>query len=301
MLLAPLAVTGVALVALLAFTDAADSPPSLLMFCFVAFVLAVVGQEFWRGAPGAPGDDRRAPGRGRCCGWSARNRRRYGGYLVHAGIAVLFLGVAASSAFIDQRDVRLSPGESFEIDGYQVTYREADRASSAATAPAPARRSRFGAVLDVRKGDERFTLHPSRNYYSSGDPSLGDDLALLRGRGDERGRPALGARAATSGWRCGPTSARLTKPLREADRKFGDVERRRAGARDRRARRALPQATRRRPPSARSCRRWWPGSGSAAALAVLGALIAVWPAPEARLRRVRSIYSARARPRALAR
>ena len=37
----------------------------------------------------------------------ARNRRRYGGYIVHAGIAVLFLGVAASSSFQTSRDVRL--------------------------------------------------------------------------------------------------------------------------------------------------------------------------------------------------
>ena len=28
-----------------------------------------------------------------------RNRRRYGGYIVHVGIAVLFVGVAASSSF----------------------------------------------------------------------------------------------------------------------------------------------------------------------------------------------------------
>ena len=55
-----------------------------------------------------------------------RNRRRYGGYLVHAGIAVLFLGVAASSAFVEQRDVRLSPGESFTLGDYEITYRQAD-------------------------------------------------------------------------------------------------------------------------------------------------------------------------------
>ena len=40
-----------------------------------------------------------------------RNRRRYGGYTVHLGMAVLFVGVAASSAFQHARDVRLAPGE----------------------------------------------------------------------------------------------------------------------------------------------------------------------------------------------
>ena len=40
-----------------------------------------------------------------------RNRRRYGGYLVHVGVAVLFAGVAASSAFQDARDVELQVGQ----------------------------------------------------------------------------------------------------------------------------------------------------------------------------------------------
>ena len=39
-----------------------------------------------------------------------RNRRRYGGYIVHVGMAVLFVGVAASSAFQHARDVALQPG-----------------------------------------------------------------------------------------------------------------------------------------------------------------------------------------------
>ena len=73
-------------------------PPSLAMFCLVAFVLAVVGQELWRGTVARrtmTGESwPRALAR-----LTGRNRRRYGGYLVHAGIAVLFLGVAASSAF----------------------------------------------------------------------------------------------------------------------------------------------------------------------------------------------------------
>src|SRR4029450_10190557 len=100
----------------------ADSPPSLAMFCLVAFVLTVVGQELWRGTTARrtmTGESLpRALAR-----LTGRNRRRYGGYLVHAGIAVLFLGVAASSAFLDQRDVRLSPGESTKGGDYTVTHR----------------------------------------------------------------------------------------------------------------------------------------------------------------------------------
>ena len=125
---------------------------------------------------------------------TGRNRRRYGGYLVHAGIAVLFLGVAASSAFLDQRDVRLSPGDSFRVNGYDVTYREATAKLGGDSAGTGAPIS-FGAVLDVRKDGKHFVLRPSRNYYASQRPLARDDLALLRGRGHQRGGRPLGAHA----------------------------------------------------------------------------------------------------------
>src|SRR5262249_49364689 len=46
----PLVAAGVALLFLLAFSNAATDWPSLLMFVLAAFVIAVVVQEFWRGA-----------------------------------------------------------------------------------------------------------------------------------------------------------------------------------------------------------------------------------------------------------
>jgi hypothetical protein len=51
----PVLFTAIALLALIAFTDA-KSVPSLVMFSFVAFVLAVVAQEIRRGASGSPGE-----------------------------------------------------------------------------------------------------------------------------------------------------------------------------------------------------------------------------------------------------
>ena len=88
---APLALTAAVLAALVAFTEATESVPSLVMFSFVAFVLAVVAQEFFRGTRARrvmTGESwPRAFAR-----LMGRNRRRYGGFLVHAGIAVLFLG-----------------------------------------------------------------------------------------------------------------------------------------------------------------------------------------------------------------
>jgi cytochrome c-type biogenesis protein CcmF len=288
-LVVPVAATAVALAGLLALTDAADSPMSLALFSFVAFVLAVVGQEVWRGTAArrtTTGESwPRALGR-----LTGRNRRRYGGYLVHAGIAILFLGVAASSAFLDQRDVRLSPGESFETAGYQVTYREATAKlggdESGTGAPIT-----FGAVLDVRKDGRRFTMRPTRNYYASGDPSLGTISRFFEGEATSEVDVRWGL--TRDFWLAvHPDIGSLEGPIREADAKFADapadVQALIVATLAERYRRDPPAAAFRAIASPLVVWIWIGG-----AIVVLGALIAAWPSPEARLRRVRSLYSAR--------
>jgi cytochrome c-type biogenesis protein CcmF len=285
----PVAVAGLTLVVLLALTDAADSPPSLVMFCLVAFVLAVVGQELWRGTRARrtmTGESwPRALAR-----LTGRNRRRYGGYLVHAGIAVLFLGVAASSAFVEQRDVRLRPGQSFEVDGYQVTYRQATAKlggdSSGTGAPIA-----FGAILDVRGKGKHFVMRPSRNYYSTTDPSLGAISRFFEGEATSEVDVRWGLRRDL--WMAiRPDIGSLEGPIREADRRFAssptDVQAFIIAALADRYRRDPPPASFR--AIASPLVLWiWIGGG----IVVLGALVAAWPSPEARLRRVRSLYSAR--------
>jgi cytochrome c-type biogenesis protein CcmF len=288
-LAAPLSFTAIALVGLLAFTRASDSVPSLLMFCFVAFVLSVVVQEFWRGALArrTMTGERLPRALLRLAG---RNRRRYGGYLVHAGIAVLFLGVAASSAFIDQKDVRLSPGQSMKLDGYDITYRKptARLGGDGSGTGAPIA---FGAILDVRKGSRHFVSRPSRNYYPTQDPSLGAISRYFEGEATSEVDLRWGLRS--DFWMAiRPDLSDLTKPLRVADRKFAESD----GSVQAAVIIALTERYRRNPPPAAfraivsPLVAWiWIGGG----LAVLGALVAMWPSPEARVRRVRSIYSAR--------
>ncbi len=288
-LLAPVLITVAALAGMLAFTNAADSPASLLMFCFVAFVLAVVGQEFWRGAA-ARRTMTGEPWPRALAQLTGRNRRRYGGYLVHVGIAVLFLGVAASSAFIQQQDVRLSPGESFALDGYEITYREPTAKLGGDDAGTGAPIS-FGAVIDVRKGDETFTLRPARNFYSSGDPSLGTISRFFEGEATSEVDVRWGLRQ--DFWLAvRPDIASLEKPIREADAKFanasGDVQALIIAALADRYRNDPPPAAFRAIASPLVAWIWIGG-----AIALLGALVAAWPSPEARLRRVRSLYSAR--------
>jgi cytochrome c-type biogenesis protein CcmF len=144
-------------VVLALLTDVTHRPWAFALFVFATFALVGLAQEFWRGAAA-----RRSLKGGSMpaalVGVVSRNRRRYGGYIVHMGIAVLLIGIAASSSFQTNRDVDLKPGESAAIDGYKVTYKRA-------TASVDRLAFTAGAVLLVEKDGKSFTLHPDRRFY----------------------------------------------------------------------------------------------------------------------------------------
>jgi cytochrome c-type biogenesis protein CcmF len=287
--MAPLAVAGVALVAMLALTPAAESTTSLIMFTFVAFLLGVVVQEFARGV----GARRVMTGEGPAAALAhliTRNRRRYGGYLVHAGIAILFLGVAASSAFIQQRDVRLVPGQSADVGDYTITYVKPtaafldDRAHTGAPIS-------LGAVLDVRKGNERFTFRPAHNYYPASDGSGGPIGRWFEGESTSEVDLKWGLKR--DFWTAvQPDIRELRAPIAEANRRFGKSN----GTVQTLAIAAITQSYLKKPTPANfraissPLIAWiWIGG----AVAVLGALTALWPTPEARRRRAASLAKSR--------
>jgi cytochrome c-type biogenesis protein CcmF len=96
-------------------------------------------------------------------------------------MAVLFVGVAASSAFQHARDVRLSPGQSATVGGYRYTYVR----PTAAVVDDP---KNTGAVLDLgavvavtKDGHPVTTLRPSRGLYPAPDTSQGPVGSLVGG------------------------------------------------------------------------------------------------------------------------
>ena len=139
-------------------TDAAHKPWALALFVFAAFAIAGLTQEFWQGAAA-----RRSLSGGTLPAAMgaivSRNRRRYGGYVVHMGIAVLLIGIAASSSFQTNRDVDLRPGQSAVVDGYKITYKRP-------TVSVNSEAFTFGAMLNVEKGGKQFALlHPTRRFF----------------------------------------------------------------------------------------------------------------------------------------
>jgi cytochrome c-type biogenesis protein CcmF len=160
----PVAAAAVTLAVLLA-AGVRSSVPSLLMFSVCAFAIAVALQELWRGT-GARRAMSGEPAPLALVSLVRRNRRRYGGYLVHVGVAVLFVGVAASSAFQHARDARLQVGQSARVGPYDVRYVRAT--SNIDLRAGDVERIRFGTVLEVTRGGRHVaTLRPDRSYYPS--------------------------------------------------------------------------------------------------------------------------------------
>lgn len=154
----PLVAAAVVLALLLLVTPASESFWAIALFTLAAFTVVALFQETWRGAAA-----RRASSGSSMpsaiWGLMSRNRRRYGGYIVHIGFVVLLVGVAASSSFEDKRDVELRPGQSATVGDYEVTY----------IRPTAARNEQaliFGAVLQVDRDGKQFArLHPTREYH----------------------------------------------------------------------------------------------------------------------------------------
>jgi cytochrome c-type biogenesis protein CcmF len=285
----PLAFAAVVVIALLAFTNAGESVKSLIMFGLFAFVVGIVGQEFARGAGArrTMGGESWPIALGRLTG---RNRRRYGGYIVHVGFTLLLVGVAASSAFMTQRDARLRPGQSITVDGTKITYVEptARLGSDSAGTGAPIT---FGAVLRATKDGKTQTLRPERNFYPARDLENGAIGRYFEGEATSEVDIRWGA--GTDLWTAvRPDISELDGPIREANRRFananGDVQALVIAAIVERYRSSPPPANFR--VIASPLVAWiWVGGG----ILLLGGLIAVWPAPEARLRRVRALSAAR--------
>jgi cytochrome c-type biogenesis protein CcmF len=296
-LLVPVGASAVVLVALLAFGAVARRPLALIMFCLAVFVLAAVGQELVRGvrARRAMADE---PVPRALVSLVRRNRRRYGGYLVHAGIAVLFVGIAASTAFQDVRDLRLSPGESGNVGGYQLKYLRPT--GEVVVAPNGAlEKIDLGALLRVRRGDgEPVTLRPQRSFFPSADPSLGAVSRYFEGEATSEVGLRSGLRRDL--W---TVVAPDTTDLREIAAR-GDAVFRQA--------RELPEAERAAAlgEGLRRLAARYRGETAPASFRVLvsplvtwiwigalivfgGGLLALWPAPAGARRRVSSAYGAR--------
>jgi cytochrome c-type biogenesis protein CcmF len=277
----------------------AGRPLALLMFIFAAFAIGTIAQEFTRGVRAR----RAMTGEAIPLAFLTlirRNRRRYGGYTIHLGMAVLFIGVAASSAFQHVNTVELRKGQTTEIGrGYTVRYDGPE--SRIDVTRDGVERLVFGARLTVFKDGEKVTvLKPERGYY----PLEGAPFAGALGRyfeGESTSEIAMKAGFGLDLWSAvtpnlDPTLADVKKGdavFKEAAGKMDPQDYATAlgqavrGLTDRYAREAPPATFR----LIVSPMVTWIWLGSL--LAFLGGIICIWPTADLAHRRATASYAAR--------
>ncbi|MGH2698442.1 MAG: heme lyase CcmF/NrfE family subunit, partial [Actinomycetota bacterium] len=87
-----------------------------------------------------------------------RNRRRYGGYIVHLGVLLIVIGFAGN-AFKVERRADMNPGDTLAIGSYTLTY------EGVRTAGTPEKDIFEAEVAVVRGGDDLGVMRPQRNLH----------------------------------------------------------------------------------------------------------------------------------------
>ncbi len=96
---------------------------------------------------------------GLLAGWQRLSAGYRGMQVGHAGFVVLLMGVAFVSAFDVEKDVRLAPGESAEVEGYTFRFEEVK------TVKGPNYTATKG-VFNVYRGEQLVAeLHPEKRLY----------------------------------------------------------------------------------------------------------------------------------------
>jgi len=116
------AVAAVVLTVVLFFTYT-QKPGALMGFFLIALAIFATTHEFWRGARAR----QKTQGENIFTALSrlmGRNRRRYGGYIIHISMALMAIGIIGIEIFQKETQGTLAAGEQLEIGGYTVEYRE---------------------------------------------------------------------------------------------------------------------------------------------------------------------------------
>jgi cytochrome c-type biogenesis protein CcmF len=146
-------------------------------FALCAFVVATIGQEFIRGAQ-VRKDTTGAGLLTSMIGLVSRSRRRYGGYIVHVGIVLIFLGFAGQG-FKQEEQVLLKVGQQATVGAFTVRH-DALRVTSDAQ-----KQMVTGIVSVTRAGKPLGEMEPARWFFSKHEEEPTTEVAIRRAPGED--------------------------------------------------------------------------------------------------------------------
>jgi cytochrome c-type biogenesis protein CcmF len=91
---------------------------------------------------------------------TARNRRRYGGYIIHIGVVMMAIGIIGIELFQSETQGTVPQGGQIELGNYVMTYQ------SLAVFDVPDGRNVARAVINIEKNGQPIgELYPRRDFY----------------------------------------------------------------------------------------------------------------------------------------
>ena len=130
---------------------------ALASYSLCAFVAMTVFTEFFRGVRVR---SRRGENPFMAFGrLISRNKRRYGGYIVHIGVVLIVIGITSSSVFVTEQQATLSEGESVEIRDYKFIY------EGITTYNTPAKDATVATLAAYKGGKPIGFMKPEKNIY----------------------------------------------------------------------------------------------------------------------------------------
>jgi cytochrome c-type biogenesis protein CcmF len=156
---------------------------ALIGFFLIALVILVTIYEYWRGAYAR----QRSQGENVFTAFwnlTGRNRRRYGGYIIHLSMMLMAIGILGIEIFQKETQGTLQQGQTISLGNYELTYREIAQWDDL-----PSGVNYRRAVLDVYEDGEYLgQLAPRIDYYYDSQQNmtipgqrstLRDDLYIL--------------------------------------------------------------------------------------------------------------------------
>jgi cytochrome c-type biogenesis protein CcmF len=159
---------------------------AVVCFSLATFVFATIVMEFYRGTRARQSLMHEAPATA-LVNLIGKNRRRYGGYVIHLGIVMMAVGIAASSAFRIEAQETVVAGDTVEVGPYALTYKQLRTVDTAHYA------SILAEVEVTRGGRPITTLLPEKRLYKRQQQpttevalrsTLRDDLYVVLGNYD---------------------------------------------------------------------------------------------------------------------
>jgi len=141
-------------------------------FALCGFVVGTIGQEFWRGArvrQNATGTDVLTA----LIGLVARNKRRYGGYIVHVGIVLIFLGFAGEG-FKQDEQVLLRPGQQAQVGDFVV------RLDAVRVTDDGQKQMITAHTIVFRDGEEVAKMYPAKWFFRKHEDQPTTEVAIRR-------------------------------------------------------------------------------------------------------------------------